>query len=234
MKYRNPIKCLTKFEKILWLVSIVVVTASFLLTEPRDYLTLAASLIGVSALIFVAKGMVIGQVICVVFAVFYGIISFHFKYYGETITYLCMSAPASIAAIVSWLKNPFPDTSEVKITKTTPKMVITAFGIATAITVVFYFILKFLNTENLLFSTLSVFTSMLAATFTHMRNPYYAIAYAANDIVLIILWILASIQSISYLPMIFCFIMFLFNDLYGFVNWKRLRKMQKATQKVAE
>ena len=226
MKYRNPLKCLTKFEKILWAVSVLVVTLSFLLTEPRDYLTLTASLIGVSALIFVAKGMVVGQLICVFFAVFYGIISFHFRYYGEMITYLGMSAPASVCALISWLKHPFADSNEVKISKTTPRIVISAFAIATAVTIVFYFILGALNTENLFFSVLSVFTSVLAAAFTYMRSPYYAIAYAANDIVLIVLWILATIAVISYLPMIFCFVMFLFNDTYGFINWKRLSKKQ--------
>lgn len=78
----------TKFEKSLWLISMLIVTASFLLAPDRDYLTLTASLIGVTALIFVAKGNVLGQLLTVVFAIFYGIISFYFQYYGEMITYL--------------------------------------------------------------------------------------------------------------------------------------------------
>ena len=66
----NPFKDLTKFELILWIGSVFMVTASFLLAPTNDYLTLTASLIGVTALIFVAKGYVIGQVLTVVFAVF--------------------------------------------------------------------------------------------------------------------------------------------------------------------
>ena len=61
----------------------------------------------------------------------------------------------------------------------------------------------------------------------YMRSPYYAIAYAGNDIVLIVLWVLASIQDISYLPMVLCFVMFFANDIYGFINWKRMRKRQE-------
>jgi hypothetical protein len=61
-----------------------------------------------------------------------------------------------------------------------------------------------------------------------MRNPYYAVAYGANDIVLIVLWILATVENPAYFPMIFCFVMFLVNDAYGFINWQRMKKRQQA------
>ncbi|MBR2340932.1 MAG: nicotinamide mononucleotide transporter, partial [Clostridia bacterium] len=87
---QNPFKDLTNFERGLWLTSILVVTLSFLIPKEKDYLNLLASLIGVTALIFVAKGYVIGQILCVIFALAYGIISIHFRYYGEMITYVFM------------------------------------------------------------------------------------------------------------------------------------------------
>ena len=107
------------------------------------------------------------------------------------------------------------------------KEVLGMFALSIAVTVVFYFILGALDTANLFFSTISVTTSFLACYLTYMRNPFYALAYAANDIVLIVLWILASIEDISYLPMIFCFVMFFANDIYGFYNWKRMERRQK-------
>ena len=54
------------------------------------------------------------------------------------------------------------------------------------------------------------------------------LAYAANDVVLIILWAMASLENIAYISVLVCFIMFLVNDLYGFVNWKRMEKRQMA------
>ena len=104
-------------------------------------------------------------------------------------------------------------------------MIMLVFAIV--VTVLFYFILKFLGTANLLFSTFSITTSFMASYLSYMRSPYYAIAYAGNDIVLIVLWVLASIQDISYLPMVLCFVMFFANDIYGFINWKRMRKRQE-------
>lgn len=61
---------------------------------------------------------------------------------------------------------------------------------------------------------------------TFRRSPYFALAYAANDLVLIWLWILAAITDISYLSVIVCFILFFANDLYGFYSWKRMQKQQ--------
>lgn len=227
MRLENPFKDLTKFELGLWLVSVFVVIASFLFSHGGDYLTLAASLIGVTALIFVAKGYVIGQVLTVVFAIFYGIISFFFRYYGEMLTYMCMTAPIALMAVVSWIKNPFEGTKEVKVRKMHRKEVFVMLLLSLIVTAVFYFVLEMFNTANLVPSTISVTTSFLACYLTYMRNPYYALAYAANDIVLIILWVLATIENISYLPMVFCFIMFFANDMYGFINWRKMEKRQK-------
>ncbi len=61
---------------------------------------------------------------------------------------------------------------------------------------------------------------------TVLRSPYYALCYAVNDIVLIVLWVLATIIEIGYLPMVICFMIFLINDLYGFANWKRMKTRQ--------
>lgn len=226
MKLNGSFKALSKFELILWLASVAAVTLSFLLSSD-DYLTLIASLIGVTALIFVSKGYVLGQILTVVFSVFYGIISFYFRYYGEMITYLCMTAPIAVMAVVSWIKNPFENTKEVRVSRLTIKSFTVLIILTAVVTAAFYFLLKALGNANLLFSTVSITTSFLASSLTFLRSPFYALAYAANDIVLIVLWTLASEENISYFPMIVCFLMFLLNDFYGFFNWKRIKKRQE-------
>ena len=225
MKIENPFKTLTKFEIALWSVSAVVVTLSFILSPDKDPLTLCASLMGVSSLIFIAKGNFFGQILMIVFATLYGVVSFFFRYYGEMITYLGMSLPAAVASLVSWLRHPYR-ASEVKVGKLTPYKVALLFVATAVLTTAFYFILRAIGNANLVVSTVSVATSLFAAILTFMRIPLYALAYAANDVVLIVLWVLASMENIAYLPMIFCFVMFLLNDLYGFFNWRRMEKNQ--------
>ena len=226
MGLRNPFADLSRSERILWGVSVCAIIGSYALSGGGDVLTLIASLIGVTALIFVAKGYVIGQVLTVVFAVFYGVISFFFRYYGEMITYLGMTAPSAIATVISWLRHPYAGTREVEVHRLTRRQIAVMIVASGAVTAIFYFILSALGNANLLFSTVSVTTSFVASYLTFYRSPYYALGYAANDVVLIILWVMATLEDISYLPMIVCFVMFLLNDLYGFFNWRRMQRRQ--------
>ena len=227
MHFILKIRSLSKFERGLWLFSLAGVTLSSVLSPVFDPLSLTASLIGVTALIFVAKGDPLGQVLTVVFSVFYGGISWTFRYYGEMITYLGMSAPMAALAVVSWLRNPYEQgKAEVRVNRLKLPEICLLGVLTFAVTALFYFILAFFGTANLLPSTLSVTTSFLASYLTFRRSPFYALAYAANDVVLIVLWVLASMEDPSYFPMILCFAMFFLNDTYGFVNWQRMQKRQ--------
>lgn len=217
---------LTKFERNLWLFSIVIVSVSFILFS-NDYLTLIASLIGVTALIFVAKGYAIGQLLTVLFAIVYGVISYYFVYYGEMATYLGITSPMAILAVISWVKHPYKDSKEVEIENLSIKMILLVCLLSLLVTYIFYFILKALNTKNLIISTISVTTSFLASAFTFLRSPYYALGYALNDLVLIVMWIFASLENNSYLPMVICFMMFFINDTYGLVNWLAMARKQR-------
>lgn len=228
MNLWNHVRKLNRFELMLWLSSLVVITVSFLLSG-SDFLILAASLIGVTALIFLAKGLPIGQVLTILFSILYGIVSYQFRYYGEMITYLGMTLPSALYTLIIWLKHPYEKSGgEVRIARLNKKSIFITIFVSTLITIIFYFILKFLQTPNLIVSTISVLTSMFAAILMIYRVPYYAIAYAINDIILIVLWILASMTAISYIPMVICFFIFLVNDLYAFIDWTKRRKIQSA------
>ena len=224
---KNPFADLTLFERGLWGISVAVIVLSAVIMGGADLFSVTASLIGVTALIFVAKGYVIGQILTVVFALFYGVISYGQQYYGEMITYLGMSSPMAIAAAVAWLKNPFRGTKEVAVRPMTRMTVVWLFVSTVLVTAAFYFIFGAMGNASLAVSTLSVTTSFLASALTYLRSPYYALAYAANDVVLIVLWIIAMTKDVSCLSMVLCFVMFLANDLYGFFNWRRMEKTQK-------
>lgn len=226
MRIRNPFKSLNRTERVIWSISVLLVTLSYVLGG-EGIMSFIASLIGVTALIFVSKGDVFGQEMVVIFSLLYAIISYGFGYYGEMITYLGMTAPTAVLSVISWLKNPYKEgKSEVKVAVLNLKTAVMLFLLSLIVTFVFYFILKYFNTTNLFFSSVSIFTSFLAGSLTFLRSPYYAVAYAANDIVLIVLWILAALEDSSYLPMVICFAAFLLNDLYGFVNWRKIQARQ--------
>ena len=217
----------SKCEIILWLSSVIMVLISFFIFDRTNYMTLCASLIGVTSLIFSAKGNPFGPLLMIIFSLLYGIISYTFSYYGEMITYLGMTMPMALFALIAWLKNPYNgNKSEVRVNTISKKEHVWMWIGTFWITILFYFILLYFNTANIIPSTLSVTTSFLAVYLTFKRSPYFALAYATNDIILIVLWILASFYDIKYISVVVCFIAFLFNDIYGFINWQRMKRSQ--------
>ncbi len=218
---------ISKNDIPLWSTSVIFIIASFCLFDKENYLTLCASLIGVTSLIFCAKGNPFGQLLMVVFSLLYGIISYTFSYYGEMITYLGMTMPMAIFALISWLRNPYNgNKAEVKVNSITQKETILMWLVTILITIIFYFILEHFNTANIVPSTLSVTTSFLAVYLTFRRSPYFAVAYAANDIILIVLWLLASLHDVRYISVVVCFAAFFANDIYGYVSWQKMKIRQ--------
>ena len=168
----------SKGEWLLWGGSVCCILLAFLAFDRESWMTLAASLIGVTSLI-------------------------------------------------SWLRHPYQgNRSQVQVNQITRNEVLCMLLLTGAVTLLFYFILRYFHTANLLPSTISVTTSFLAVYLTFRRSPWFALAYGANDAVLIVLWTLAARQDPSYLSVVVCFVMFLVNDLYGFYSWCRMAKRQ--------
>lgn len=221
----------TKTELALWTGSTAVITAAFFLFGMSGVISLVASLIGVTAIIFGAKGNPLGQLLMIVFSCIYGYISYGFCYYGEMLTYLGMTAPMAVLSLVSWFRNPFKGShAEVEVAKTDRRDIHIMLILGGAVTVIFYFVLRLFGTANLIPSTVSVATSFCAAFLTFRRSAFFSLAYAANDAVLIVMWVLASLSDRSYVSVAVCFCVFLINDIYAFLSWRKMEIRQSRTK----
>ena len=147
----------TKGELLLWFISVFAISLSFVCFDRENYLTLTASLIGVTSLIFCAKGNPFGQLLMVVFSLLYGVISFKFSYYGEMLTYLGMTGPMAVFALISWLRNPYNGSrAQVEVNRLNRREIVVMLAASAIVTGCFYLILRAFDTANLIPSTLSV------------------------------------------------------------------------------
>ncbi|MBQ3557757.1 MAG: nicotinamide mononucleotide transporter [Oscillospiraceae bacterium] len=227
MNIKQAFAGLTVFERSLWLVGMALIAGSFWLCGSGDVLVLVASLLGATALIFLARGEPLGQVLVIIFSLLYGYISLRQRYYGELITYVGMTAPMAVISLAAWLRHPYrPGESQVTVSSVSRRSALVLVVLTGLVTWGFYYILRAFDTPNLALSTLSVATSFFAVGLTVVRSPLYALAYAGNDLVLIGLWALASRQDLTQLPMVACFLIFFVNDGYGFVNWRKMKRLQ--------
>ena len=223
-----------KLYEIIFLIgSIILVTLCFVFDTDKNVLSFIISLIGVVSVLMVAKGLTIAPMISVVYAILYSIMSILQHYYGEAIIYLGFMLPINILSIVSWLKNRNKEKSEVVEVNVIKKaeylylFVITIFA-----TIGFYFLLKILNTDELVISTLALVSSAVASYLMLRRCSYYAVGFIVNDIILIVLWsMVVKSSGIGYLPTVISFFVFLINDIYGFIHWKIEENKQKQNNK---
>ena len=93
-------------ERGLWLFSVAVVALAGVLGGQTTAAGVLGPVIGVTALIYIARGAVLGQVLMVVFSLVYGYLSFQCQYYGEMVTYMGMTGPISAMTVVTWLRHP--------------------------------------------------------------------------------------------------------------------------------
>lgn len=214
---------LSPAEWLLWGFSVAAVLAAASLFGGMEPVEILASVVGVTSLVFNARGNPVGQALMLIFSIMYAVISFSARYYGEMLTYLGMTAPMAALALVSWLKHPFRgNAAEVEVRRMPRRETVLMLLAAVPVTAGFGLLLALFHTANLVPSIVSVTTSFVAAYLTFRRSPYFALAYAANDVVLILLWILAGRMS-----MVICFVLFLGSDLYGFFSWLRMERRQK-------
>lgn len=218
---KNPLKSITKKEWGILIFSILIIGISNLVTQNVNMLMLLTAWIGVISLVLAAKGNVWAQILMVAFSILYAVISWTFRYWGEMITYLGMTLPMAVCSTITWLKNPSENGNEVAIQALNRKHIIALLFSGSVVAAFFYYILQALGTPNIVLSTVSIETSFLAAALTMLRSSYYALGYAANDLVLIVLWILASFERPDYIPVVINFVVFLFNDVYGFLCWRK-------------
>lgn len=224
---KKALASLRPVDITVWGISVFLILISRVFSSGGGIMNTVTSLLGVTAIIFVAKGQVLGQVLLASFALLYGIVSYFQSYYGETAICIFLSLPLAAFAIITWYKNPYDKSGEVTIRALKKKDWFVLIPLTCVVTSVMYFILSFIGTANITWSTFSIATSFFAAGLTVLRSPYFALGYVFNDIVLIVLWISAAIVDPSSISMVFCFLGFLLNDSYSFICWKMREKTQK-------
>ncbi|MGN1337542.1 MAG: nicotinamide riboside transporter PnuC [Candidatus Coprovivens sp.] len=217
----------TKFEIIFLIVSLSAITICFLFNEDKNVLSLVTSLLGVIVVLTGAKGLLVSPFINIFYNILYIIISISQRYYGEVLIYIFLMMPLHITTIISWLKNKSnKDSNVVSVNKLNRKEYMVLGLVTVLVTFMFYFILKLLDTNELIISTISLTASLVASYLMLRRSSNYAIAFVINDIILITLWGIACVNDIALLPMVVTFMVFFVNDIYGFISWKKREKEQ--------
>ena len=223
----------TLFDLILILTSeILVIVTSFVFHS--DFWNTATAALYILAALHLAKGKVAGYVLGLIVVAFYCFISYREALYGELIHYLLLETPLWTAGIIGWLKNHDEKTDSVKMNIIGKKEWFFATIGTIVISVAFYFILKALNTNQLVFSTLSIVVNVFSEYLIMRRSRFGFIGYITCDILLMILWGVPMLYGeLEIIPMFINGIANFAIDVYGLINWVNLQRIQDEEKKTA-
>ena len=149
------------FEIMLMTLSLLIVLVVGLIFE-SDMLTIMTSIVGIICALLLAKGLIIGQFFGIAIVVLYSILSYKNAFYGEMIIYLVIMLPMYIWGIVEWFKHKNQETKSVQINSIKKKEWLIVLISSIVAFIGFYFLLKVLNTKELIVSTLSVVDNIFA------------------------------------------------------------------------
>ena len=224
-------KYFNKREYTLLIVSFCGIFLSFFIAPvygaDRSVLSLVASLVGVVGIILMSRGIIQAHCVYIAYSVLYIAVSVTSRYYGEAIIYGIVMLPIHIFSIISWKKN-MTESKSVKISNSNNKEFVIMALLSILLTVPFYFLLKYLKTDNLIIGTLSFCTSFVAALLMIRRSKYYAVIFAIDDVTSIILWgTHIWFGTYKYIPTLITVIVLAVNDTYSFICWLIRAKKQK-------
>ena len=225
---------MTKDKKPKWsafeIILIVIGPLSVLVTGlvfGSNALTMISSILTIFAVMLVAKGLIVGNIIGLFSSVLYAIVSYLNGFYGEMIINFALTLPMYIWAIIEWSRNKNEKTNTVEIGHMKVKEYILIFLAIIPVFIGFYFLLQALGTNQLVLSTLSLIDDVFAVFLIARRCKVGFVLYCIDDIVLIALWGLPVLGgNLALFAMLVNPIMSLVVDIYGVVNWHRLQKKQ--------
>lgn len=193
-------------------------------------LVIVNSVVSVLFVYFSTKGMVLGPIFGIVNNILYCIISAQCAYWGELIIASCITIPMCALSLYTWIRNLNKQEQVINISNMKWKEVLISALCVAGVSVGLYFVLRAFNTANLEVSTLSMAISIFASYLFIRRNEYNFVFYIIANFVGLALWILIIIQSdISQIPTAVSYIVFNIYNVYGVVNWARLKRKQKTS-----
>lgn len=212
-------------ELVLYIAGLILISVTSICFK-ASWISAVTGIFGLSCVIFTAKGKVLGIFLTWGMIVFYSILSYRNKYYGEVFINIFMMLPMTVISLVSWLKHLGKD-YVVKVNSITKKELIIVFSVALIAFVVFFFLLRALGTSQLIFSTISIVTSVLATYFQSRRSKYGFLSFLFNDAVLCALWLMATLKDTKNIPMLVAVSLFVLCDIYGFISWSVMQRRQQ-------
>ncbi|MCL2846250.1 MAG: nicotinamide riboside transporter PnuC [Firmicutes bacterium] len=218
--------------EIVMIVAALVLPVSVGVPTGAGAIEILATTFGAIAAVLFAKARIEAYIAYVVSLVLYAIVAYTESVYGEIIFAVFVMLPITIYGIMNWGRHRRHDDAKGSVALITNTSV-REFGLIVGSQVVmgvgYFFLLRWLGTEFLVVSTITLVVGIVAEYLVARRSRWALYAHIVKELAAITLWAFVIAEGgtnviVIILIPIFCII----NDTYGAIQWRRLQKRQQA------
>ncbi|MEG2246556.1 MAG: nicotinamide riboside transporter PnuC [Peptostreptococcaceae bacterium] len=214
----------TMFEKV-WLVLSTIIMIGLSIVWKDSAIALISGVTGIIGVVLCAKGKVSTYIFATVNVALYAIICYQNALYGEVMLNAFYFIPMNIIGFFLWSKRKGDDGNVEAKTLTKNQLAMLFVGLAIAI-FAYYQLLKSLGGNLQLVDSITTVTSVVALILQVTRYREQWLVWILVNIVSIVMWVMLLNTPEGSVTMIVMWTAYLFNSIYGYVNWSKLSKKE--------
>lgn len=215
---------------ILWLIIATLVILILSIYWKDNVVSAIAALTGVWCVILTGKGKRSSFIFGVVNVLFYAIIAFQAKYYGEVMLNVIYYFPMNFVGWFAWSKHMNDDTGEVVKTRLPLKKGLVVY-LLTAVAIFFYgLVLRALGGNLPFVDSMSTVVSVTAQILSIRRLTEQWILWIVVDVVTVIMWAVNFAQGGESIATLAMWSVYLLNAIFMFIRWNKEAKAECATE----
>jgi nicotinamide mononucleotide transporter len=221
----------TTFEKV-WLTLFTAINVYLFFALDDTLLGLVSSITGMICVVLVAKGKISNYYFGIVQSATYAYISYTYGLFGEAMLNGLFYLPIQFIGIYLWNKNKSSvstkgeDVSVKKLSKKGWLVLVVSTAVAS---VVYAELLKVIGGQQVRIDSLAVVLSIVAQILMLKRFAEQWVLWIVVNMLSIVLWIITLVNTGgNNWSMLIMWTAFLFNSVYGYINWIKMSKNQEA------
>ncbi len=213
-----------KPSEVCWLAIATAVILGLSIYWKDSAAGIIAALTGVWCVIFTGKGKRSSFIFGTVNVLFYALISFQAKYYGEVMLNLIYYFPMNFVGWYMWKKHMDDDTGEVKKERLPLKNSILMYSLTAVGIVAYGFVLKLLGGNLPFTDSMSTVVSVTAQILSVRRLTEQWVLWIVVDIVTVVMWGINFAQGGENIATLAMWSVYLINAIIMYIKWNKEAK----------
>ena len=204
---------------LIWLAFATAVILALSIYWQDSWMSLLAAITGVWCVILTGKGKRSSFIFGLINVVFYAIVSFQAKYYGEVMLNALYYFPMNFVGWFAWKKHMNDETGEVVKERLSIKKSVVVYA-ATAVAIFGYgLILQTLGGSLPYIDSMSTVISIAAQILSIKRLMEQWVLWIVVDVVTVVMWAVNFAQGNESIAMLAMWSVYLLNAIIMFIRW---------------